>query len=259
MHRISRLASYDRPLTIVHPSVGPSVSPSVSQFDDELLNKVAGISEIFQVNASLRSPWALTLVNFEITPRTAHVWLYNTLASGQLFSQCALSRCRLLLPMTFPFGTVTVRNFSGTLTSWEEPVLAEYFRRCLGRPDGLAPDILADVRRRTGLLKDQAEQLRVRTCLKNWDDWNRCGGFAEDISGIEAVIWQDIEVLTLVEIFVRKVLRDVRYNRKTHAMHVAMECADGTPNVSLINIIMIVYTKEDGVHERFVRSLKVLL
>ncbi|OQV20426.1 hypothetical protein BV898_05712 [Hypsibius exemplaris] len=245
----------------VHPSVQPSVRPSVSQFDDELLSKLAGIVEVVQINASRRSPWALTLVNFEIAAETAHVWLRPLLASGQLFSQCALSHCRLLLPMTFPFDAVTVRNFSGTLTSWEEQMLAENFRRCFGRPDGLAPDMLADVRQCTDQLKDRAKQLRVLACLKNWENWNRCGNFSDDISGIEAAIWKDIEVLTLVEIFVLKVLRDVGYNHETHAMHVVMDFSGGgAPNVCLINIIMTVYMrKEDRVLNTFHRSLKVLL
>ncbi|OQV20421.1 hypothetical protein BV898_05707 [Hypsibius exemplaris] len=136
--------------------IRPSVHPSVSQFDDEFLIKLAGIAEEIQVNASCRSPWALTL---------------------------------------------------------------------------------------------------------NWDDWNQCDGFSEDISGIRAAIWQDIEVITLVEIFVLKVLRDVRYKPKTHAMDVVMEYSGGgAPNVSLITIIMTVYTKKkDRVHGIFVRSLKVLL
>ncbi|OQV20423.1 hypothetical protein BV898_05709 [Hypsibius exemplaris] len=271
----------------VRPSVHPSVRPSVSQSDYELLIKLAAIAEKVQANADRRSPWALTLFNFEIAARTAYVWLCPLMASGQLFNEFALSCCRLLLPMPFPCAAVTVGNFSGTLTSleepvlaeffrlcaavtrrnfsgfftfWEKPMLAEIFRRCLGRPDGLAPDMLADVRQCTDQLKDPAEQLRVRACLKNWDDWNRCDDFSEDISGIGAAIWQDIEVPTLVEIFVRKVLQDVEYNYETHEIHVAMECADGgAPNVRLINIIMAVYTKKDCVLDTFVRSLKVLL
>ncbi|OQV20427.1 hypothetical protein BV898_05713 [Hypsibius exemplaris] len=212
----------------VRPSVRPSVQPSVRQFDNELLKKLAGIANIVQVNASRRSPWDLTLAT------VAYI--------------------------TFRSTAVTVENFSGTLTSWEEPMLAENFRRCFGRPDGLAPNVLADIRQCADQVRDPAERLRVRACLKNWDDWNRSGGFAENMSGIGATIWQDIEVLTMVEIFMRKVMQIVKFNGKTHAMHVGMECGvGGAPNVCLINIMTVYTKKEIRLHGSFVRSLKVLL
>ncbi|OQV20408.1 hypothetical protein BV898_05694 [Hypsibius exemplaris] len=112
-------------------------------------------------------------------------------------------------PLTTPFYvTATVENFCGTLTSSKKAHFRRRVNDHLGRPVGLSSDMLAEVEH-FACAQSPPESLKVLVCLKNWKDWRGSDDFVEG-HGMGAIIWQEKDVMKLVEIFARNVHRESR-------------------------------------------------